>query len=392
MSLTFEKLAYIYKTEPNFFAYIETWKTEYKNLPNYITSQYNIIISPATRTSIFGRARGGILLGIKKDISYDVNLTEDTHVKITFTTKLNTRGQLIFAYCPPTDNPAELLEKLYSIRRDENTPTLIIGDFNCRIGENDVTTACNLKTRKSKDQTTNTKGIQFLDTCNENDLICLNGRLPGDNLGEFTYGSNLGSTVIDYAIVNLKNIPSITNLEVLDWHESDHLPLLVSLNGKRPKHGSTETLELIKWNPEKKRHFQKSLSELHLTSEPKTLQEVITTVNAAAEINHLKIEKYITPPNTISGAWFDSELKSIRKMTQKLYKNFTQSPCQNTRELYTEEKKKYKIAIKMKKKKLHDQIVHEINNASNSTDFWKAVKKCRNSRPTSTSNNITKNQ
>ena len=60
-------------------------------------------------------------------------------------------------------------------------------------------------------------------------LTVLNGRLPGDRNGEYTFLGAMGSSVIDLCSI-LENIASfVSDFEVLAETFLDHLPISVSL-------------------------------------------------------------------------------------------------------------------------------------------------------------------
>ena len=56
-----------------------------------------------------------------------------------------------------------------------------------------------------------------------------NGRLHKDTIGEYTYQTQLGTSTVDYLLLNHDNFNTITNFEILEPNEfSDHSPVLFS--------------------------------------------------------------------------------------------------------------------------------------------------------------------
>ena len=57
----------------------------------------------------------------------------------------------------------------------------------------------------------------------------VNGRVTGDERGNFTCVANGGRSVLDYTLVNTRFYNRISHLEVCVRTESDHFPLLCKL-------------------------------------------------------------------------------------------------------------------------------------------------------------------
>ncbi|ESO92034.1 hypothetical protein LOTGIDRAFT_163039 [Lottia gigantea] len=127
---------------------------------------------------------------------------------------------------------------------------IILGDLNSRIGrkqdfveeaktkhnpflqsfyESSVNEATPVQ-RNSKDNQTNTFGNQLIELCCDNDFIILNGRTPGDPLGNYTYVSSTGASVIDLALVKPRMLSDVSNFTVLDTDISKHFPISCSIS------------------------------------------------------------------------------------------------------------------------------------------------------------------
>jgi len=132
-------------------------------------------------------------------------------------------------------------------------------DFNYRIGAMDITNPLTkIKTRSSQDQMSNNKGVKFFNTCAKNSLLILNGKTKGDEAGKLTYSSTIGSSVIEYGIINPSLLQHTESFEILDWHESDHFPLKCT-TGQTLTPTTSETYKVIKWDNTRKKQFQKIL-------------------------------------------------------------------------------------------------------------------------------------
>lgn len=110
---------------------------------------------------------------------------------------------------------------------DVKEGTLVLGDFNIKIGEPDECMNHNnirkLTGRKSKDKTTGKDGSNLLDKLENKGWIILNGATVGDEDNEFTLISSRGNSVIDYDITNEDAWNKIGLFKVEKRIESNHL-------------------------------------------------------------------------------------------------------------------------------------------------------------------------
>jgi len=132
---------------------------------------------------------------------------------------------------------------------------LLAGDFNARTGTNidfidcsqlaDVllvpqaiedTLPNDMLERQNRDGVTGWHR-EFLDLCRTAGLFILNGRTPGDILGEYTCLSNKGFSTVDYFLTTADQLEGVKRLEVncdekysghKDAH-SDHRPLVLTI-------------------------------------------------------------------------------------------------------------------------------------------------------------------
>ena len=90
-----------------------------------------------------------------------------------------------------------------------------------------VVNSSDIPLRVNKDHVIDTNGRRLIDLCKSTGLIIANGRLHKDlQLGEYTYCSHGGMSVVDYLLFNYNDNKCITDFKVLDFNEfSDHAPL-----------------------------------------------------------------------------------------------------------------------------------------------------------------------
>ena len=95
--------------------------------------------------------------------------------------------------------------------------------------ENDKEDAQNQYCTQSKDLQTNDFGRYLLCICEQFNLVILNGCLPGDEEGNYTYIAHNGSSVIDYFLLSRCLVHLGTRLAVIPNTESKHLPVELEL-------------------------------------------------------------------------------------------------------------------------------------------------------------------
>ena len=85
--------------------------------------------------------------------------------------------------------------------------------------------------RSSFDKSVNNSGLKLMQLCKSSNLRIVNGRVGDDAaVGQFTYMSTAGCSLIDYAIFPCNLFSIISNFIVHDFHiSSSHLPIQVSL-------------------------------------------------------------------------------------------------------------------------------------------------------------------
>ena len=83
--------------------------------------------------------------------------------------------------------------------------------------------------RQSKDVHTNDFGRYLLCICEQFNLVILNGCLPGDEEGNYTYTADNGSSVTDYFLLSRCLVHLGTRLAVIPNIESKHMPVELEL-------------------------------------------------------------------------------------------------------------------------------------------------------------------
>uniref|UniRef100_T1IMJ3 Endonuclease/exonuclease/phosphatase domain-containing protein n=1 Tax=Strigamia maritima TaxID=126957 RepID=T1IMJ3_STRMM len=213
---------------------LETWmeqKSE-RSFMARLATQFEWTTLPATRSYKKDRAKDGQLVGIRKGGVVSWCFSYWKYGIIIFIKHLDKRQDdiIVSAYCNEGLNSlGEDMANVLDEATRNGAQLLLIGDFNAWIGLENVTTdEDDTTTCKSEDKLLNFEEKKLLTFCDENALKILNGYGRGDYTGKFTFIGALGASVIDYAIVKEDN-PDIS-LEVLARTESEHLPLVITLD------------------------------------------------------------------------------------------------------------------------------------------------------------------
>lgn len=209
----------------------KTWaEGAWKRIGKKVSKRFEWNCIPAIKENIKGRAKGGIITAINKNMKERiVKELNKGAMEIKFTHNKN-RWRIVTIY---SQDMKETMEKLKKEIEEDKKGFLIIGrDFNARTGEGGPieTRQKNENVgRKSKDKIINREGKIMLNKINERGWIILNSSYEKE--GNWTYIRETGSSVIDYIVGNEKATEEIKRVEEGNRTESDHVPLEVELEG-----------------------------------------------------------------------------------------------------------------------------------------------------------------
>lgn len=349
--------------------------------------RYSKIEQYAKREHSKGRAKGGILVYYRNDIIKLEEVLHSTDNFIACRVNFHNRYFTIFCvYIQPygscDDIVNDVFESVENAKERFHSDTFIIfGDFNGRIGRSDQILIETFdafgilnKTRKSKDAIVNSRGNNILSQADNNNLILLNGRSPGDYNGEFTFISTQGRSVIDIALISTDAIFDISSFQVMNIPLSSHLPCQIVLK-YQANMPDMHTLTRLKWNECRENEFFSHFNNIRIQASERNYEHFIDTIYNAAEKAGMLRKIVIGKQN--SKKWFDKDCKIARKdMTVAL----NQAKCCGW-ELgavrYRNAQKHYKYLIRMKKENHYSSIRMQLTSIKNSKDFWSAVKLLR---------------
>jgi len=187
-----------------FWKSLEEWEVFRDRLP----TGYNWKVQGAKRRNKKGRAMGGMILGIKKDLVGQKE-EEGREVEGLITGRINYgRGNLRVVGVYVNKDMERKLEELkeWMEEKEKGVRTLIGEDFNARAGDErgriEGEDWEGSKYRRSKDKKINGDRKRLIDCVRERGWWILNGGIRGDEEGNWTYTGSRGESVIDYVLVN----------------------------------------------------------------------------------------------------------------------------------------------------------------------------------------------
>ena len=218
---------------------------------------------PRTQRSV----QGGIALYARKGLQQCVHVVRKEAERGVLWVRVAVPGadsiHLALCYIPPADSTirARTSPERHKVMQAEwqalgkmacevgrSGHVVVMGDLNARTGmeadtlaalqeleDLDIEASCDPVARKNEDGVVNAQGRCLLSLCKEAGLVILNGRLPGDEHGSFTFESANGRSAVDYFLAS----PGLTfgvdgaalpgcSLSVLPVDERPCLPTSVS--------------------------------------------------------------------------------------------------------------------------------------------------------------------
>lgn len=356
-------------------------------LYEHLFKDFHISFVAASRYFKYGRAVGGCIYGYKKNKSI-ASICSFIQINNNFCIRINQKDDhilLIPTYINCT-NWASDFEQLNCLLNEINdSKCIIMGDCNARIGDAQIiqsgiayfNTNVSLE-RKSKDKCINARGKQWLELCDNNDLVVLNGRVEGDREGNFSFISSWASSVLDLCCVNFSLLSAISKFTVIPEVFSDHCPIVLNIKLLTKVVNNVSAIPLLPklvWlnDSEKyKSNLDYQLS-VHGNSDGDSQTELATLVNMIKQASG--VQKSLQKPLNRKQEWFDWQCVKERNKTFRLLNIYRKSNSLVIRRNYLTCKQKYKQLCKAKKEEFANSLIDKISAARDSKDFWNIIKK-----------------
>ncbi|MES9880358.1 MAG: reverse transcriptase family protein [Sedimenticola sp.] len=275
----------------------------------------------------------------------------------------------------------------------------------------EIADTCYIPPRVNKDHMIDTKGRSLINMCMTTGLIIANGRLHNDNnIGQYTYCSHNGMSVVDYLLMKYSDKDHISDFKILEFNEfSDHAPLLLCLQTEQtPRESRTtqtckQTTQKLVWDESKVPIFRNQLMNNHETLQRLTehinnspVDRTVETFTNCIYENGLHAfgktfnQQRANITTKTSKPWYDHEcirakhdFKRARNTFVKHMSDDNRKLFVKTRTIYTRTKRKAKQRYKLREGERLCNIANK-----QPKQFWKEIKKLYANKNTTPDDNI----
>jgi retrotransposon-encoded endonuclease len=300
--------------------------------------------------SNIGRFSSGHIIGVKKDSKFKIELMKQCHTHCILKIDAQLESFVIgFVYLPPKSDCTlnELLEDIAS----NGEKIICMGDFNARIGNVNPLSSI-FSERKSQDNIISDRGIVLMDFVEQNVISVLNRCSKSDSSGDLTFVNKNGCSVIDICLAS-NTIQSELDLKVLNYDDSCHFPILLSINPTSDNFVCTR-VQIIKFEVEKSQDFRIKLNDLINKNNPCNLNEICEMViDSSDHCGMVKTKILSNKPSVYGPKWLDNDCIKLKQKMQFSLRKFRTAKSvnikNNSRLNYCNDKIKYQSIITAKK-------------------------------------------
>ncbi|CAD6223128.1 GSCOCG00005406001-RA-CDS, partial [Cotesia congregata] len=301
-----------------------------------------------------GRAKGGILVGVKEGIEIRNKGKWDEEGWAEVEVLLGGEWWWIIGVYINGDmgRKKELMSKWMDEAGDERI--LFGGDFNARTasegGLRTVDDQLGRSVRRSKDNVYNKDGKELCSFLEEKGWAIVNGCVKGDEEGEWTFVGERGCSVIDLVLIDERSRDRIMELRIEERTDSDHLTIVVKVEvqGKRSREGYKERINRTGrgvWTQEGRSNFQEEFGNAgvqvgNLDEDWRRLKERIRGAIRESEKTRVKSRGV--------SSWWDEECREGKGKLRRSLQSFRKKKI--PKEEYFLEKKTYKKLCEEKKR------------------------------------------
>lgn len=366
-----------------------TCADKFEKFQKYFTN-LSINWKPAYRVNRFGRAIGGCMFGINKNINQSeikCAYENDCGVDIIKLATENAEINIYPLYIRGANWEEEfgVVENFFIENNVINA--VVIGDLNVRIGEiqqtvdEDVLSECSayLGGRKSEDKETNGMGKKFIEFCEHYGLLVANGAMKGDENGNLTFISGQRVSVNDICAVSLDVCPYIYSFTVQEKAWSDHQPICLSLklNIRESSNKTNKLLPKFKWIEKGRDKYIENVKEcMRQMKENNTKIDLLSITNAIK--NSIPRNNHVNDIFTPKSPWFDYKCFNARNNSFKLLKKFEKTRSAVDKLNYVQANTRYKDTCKNSQAKYYKNLELKLNSVNDSKTWWKIARELRN--------------
>ena len=363
---------------------METWddQNSFKQTEHYFKN-FKLKLVEGIRESRFGRLKGGLLLGFKKDLDYSVEFKLYNGYPIIFLKDVKLSIVPVYLNEWVVD-----CEHLFNVLSDSNLyeDCVLMGDFNAWTGssqvlENDLfSEACNVwNERKTHCSKVDKKGEKLIENFNDYNMVILNGRCRGDEEGSVTYKKNNNVSIIDFGVCSSNLVKNVQEFKVIWSDLSDHnqISLKLSFNLEKGKKGMQlqELLPKLRWRRETLNRDNSKLEQLLVNQNLSdvSLDSIKNLIQGAFGVYRARSTK------EFKEKWYDGECNRTRNYSFECLNNWrkyinvnnrNEAKAQNLYAIYKTAKRDYMNLCNRKKKLYFENMSHNLLQIRNSADWW----------------------
>lgn len=369
------------------FVLLETWveENDNKKFEKYFGG-FILFFKGAIRENKKGHPRGGMLIGVKKELSCKIDYKIISNIQQLTLKFSNSILNIIPIYLNPSCWQNNLNELKYYLDEQYIENLVLLGDFNARIGklqeadENVINNAPNVfPNRRSEDISVNDQGRKVVDLFENCGLMVLNGRTTGDEEGHHTFIRS--KSVIDLGVVSCSVTNYVESFKVLSVDHSDHLAIEMKINildSGSIKSTENQEIPRLRWDSSKVDEYKRSLDN--------ELGRINTAEAGTIEILKNVIYKLGKKSDSKSNfkfreKWFDFACFKSRKKSFKYFNDFRKykGNCKLLKNIlfgrYKVSNFEYKSLCEKKYKEFYEDLGRQLNTINTSQEWWKWVKK-----------------
>ena len=246
--------------------------------------------------------------------------------------------------------------------------------------------------RSSRDAQTNAFGRSLLDMCRTLGIHMLNGRLPGDQDGEFTFCARAGNSVVDYMLVSSELFNTVTDFQVIAMLESDHFPLTCNIpcnlhvQQDIQDESAVRPHIRVKWDEAKRVDFQDILSDntssnmLHQAEAALEQNDINSSVGLLVEVLQRAAHEMECAPATQkhhpgpsrrkNADWWDQECDDNRRMTARHLRAYRNTRLDVDLNSYLDSKAMYQNTCRSKEAEHRREMLQKLISACH----WSTMK------------------
>lgn len=373
----------------DFVSISETWVEEQNIdfIKSKLTKKMEWKFVAAVREKKRGRARGGFLIGVKKDWlvgkgGFVVNIIDEGLVKV----ELNTiDGSLKIWSVYNSGNMEEYWKMWEDMDYTMEGNLLIGGDFNIRIGNegalvDEIDREQGKGVRNSKDKVVGNGGRRMIEMLVKKRWTVANGNVEGDEEGEYTFTGPRGNTVIDYVIMNERIRDKVRKFKVEERIESDHAPISIELENIRGEKvreerekRNLETKEILSWSEESVEIFKAQTEEFE-----ENIREEVSMDEGWAKlkewIDRTVVRKEIKVKKWKLGQkkWWDRECAKKKGKVKRALRNWRRGV--ESKDSYLLERQEWRALCKGKERDWRDREIEKIKDLKKEQDIWQYLR------------------